>query len=65
VRDLDHDDARQALVAGLGYFAQRTHCALVAERVEREGEADALRRLGVAFGQGYLFGAPEPIDHWT
>ncbi len=65
VRDLDHDDARQALVAGLGYFAQRTHCALVAEGVEREGEADALRRLGVAFGQGYLFGTPEPIDHWT
>ena len=30
----------------------------VAERVETEAQAALMRELGVAFGQGYLFGRP-------
>jgi EAL domain-containing protein (putative c-di-GMP-specific phosphodiesterase class I) len=61
VRGIDVDELRQALVAGLVYFALRSGCHLIAEGVESEDEATALRRLGVEFAQGYLFGRPEPI----
>jgi EAL domain-containing protein (putative c-di-GMP-specific phosphodiesterase class I) len=61
VSGIDTDDLRQALVAGLVYFALRSGCHLIAEGVETENEVTALRRLGVEFAQGYLFGRPEPI----
>jgi len=48
-------------VAGLVYFGLKSGCQLIAEGVESEDEATALRRLGVEFAQGYLFGRPEPI----
>jgi EAL domain-containing protein (putative c-di-GMP-specific phosphodiesterase class I) len=33
--------------------------------VETAEEAETLTSLGVEFGQGYLFGRPEPIDAWV
>lgn len=60
VRDIDSDDLRQGMAAGLNYYALRTGCRLIAEGVETEPEADALRRLGVELGQGYLYGRPGP-----
>jgi EAL domain-containing protein (putative c-di-GMP-specific phosphodiesterase class I) len=62
VRGIDDDTARQALVAGINHFATITDCRIIAECVETEAEADALRRLGIEFGQGFLFGQPEPVD---
>jgi EAL domain-containing protein (putative c-di-GMP-specific phosphodiesterase class I) len=50
---------RQALAAGLQYFASKTGCRLIAEGVESRAEADVLTRLGIMFGQGDLFGRPE------
>jgi EAL domain-containing protein (putative c-di-GMP-specific phosphodiesterase class I) len=61
VRGIDADELRQALAAGLVYFALSSGCHLIAEGVETEDEASVLRRLGVEFAQGYLFGRPEPI----
>lgn len=61
VRDIDGDAARQALVAGLGYFGAYTGCRLVGEGVETEHEAAALAELGVALGQGNLFGTPRRV----
>lgn len=61
VRGIDGDDLRQALAAGLQYFASRTGCRLIAEGVESPEEADVLNRLGIEFAQGYLFGHPEPL----
>ena len=58
VRDIDHDDVRQALVAGIVYFAKKSGCRLIAEGIETEGERDQLRALGVDLGQGYLLGRP-------
>ena len=58
VRGIDADDLRQALAAGLNFFAQRTNCRLIAEGVETQAEADALRRLGIDLAQGYLYGHP-------
>lgn len=58
VRAIDGDAARQALVAGLGYFGTYTGCRLVGDGVETEHEAATLAELGVALAQGNLFGAP-------
>ena len=60
VRGIDRDDLRQAMAAGIQYYALRTGCRLVAEGVETVGEANTLRALGVDLGQGYLFGRPGP-----
>ncbi len=61
VRAIEGDEIRRALVAGLDYFALKSGCHLLAEGVETEDEATTLERLGVEFGQGYLFGRPEPV----
>jgi PAS domain S-box-containing protein len=62
VRGLDTDPARQAMIAGMVYFSRQTDCVLIAEGIETEAERRALRQLGVTFGQGYLFGAPAPVE---
>jgi EAL domain-containing protein (putative c-di-GMP-specific phosphodiesterase class I) len=62
VRGIDSDEVRQALVAGIVYFAERTGCRLIAEGVETETERARLQKLGVEFGQGYLLGRPLPIE---
>jgi PAS domain S-box-containing protein len=58
VRGIDRDPARQALVAGMVYYACETGCALIAEGIETDAERRVLRRLGVTFGQGFLLGRP-------
>jgi EAL domain-containing protein (putative c-di-GMP-specific phosphodiesterase class I)/DNA-binding response OmpR family regulator len=66
VRQIDHDDVRQALVAGIVYFAKKSGCRLIAEGIETPGERRQLHSLGVDLGQGYLLGRParagEPLD---
>lgn len=54
------DQARQALIAGLRHYADRSRCILVAEGVETDAERRAVLELGVDLGQGYLFGPPSP-----
>lgn len=58
VRNVDVDVARHALVAGLVVFAAASETTLIAEGIEREGEAAALAALGVGYGQGYHLGRP-------
>jgi EAL domain-containing protein (putative c-di-GMP-specific phosphodiesterase class I)/DNA-binding response OmpR family regulator len=60
VRGIDEDPLRQALAAGLVYYAIRSDFRLIAEGVESEGEAAALDALGVDLAQGFLFGHPKP-----
>jgi len=62
VRGIDHDPARQSLVAGMVHFARLTGSDLVAEGVETEREAAALRVLGVRLAQGHLFARPAAIE---
>jgi EAL domain-containing protein (putative c-di-GMP-specific phosphodiesterase class I)/FixJ family two-component response regulator len=58
VRGVDQDTARQALVAGMDFFAMRTGCTLIAEGIETEAERDTLQSLSVQLGQGFLLGRP-------
>jgi EAL domain-containing protein (putative c-di-GMP-specific phosphodiesterase class I) len=62
VTGIDADPTRQAMVAGLSYFARTTGCDLVAEGIELEAERDVLAELDVRFGQGYLLGRPEVMS---
>lgn len=64
VRGVEADPARQAMIAGMVYFARDTGCLLIAEGVEKAAERDTLRRLGVPFGQGFLFGRAAPAKAW-
>ncbi len=47
------------LVVGM---ARTLHLDVVAEGVETEDQAAALRALGCRYGQGYLFARPAPVD---
>jgi EAL domain-containing protein (putative c-di-GMP-specific phosphodiesterase class I) len=58
VRGIDADPVRQALIAGMLYFAERTDCRLIAEGIETEAEFATLAALGVPLGQGFLIGRP-------
>ena len=62
VRRVNANLGRQAMVVGMRHFARTAGCRLIAEGVETAEEADTLTSLGVEFGQGYLFGRPEPVD---
>jgi len=61
IRGIDRDPSRQALVAGMRYFADRTDCELVAEGIETEAESAMVRALGITLGQGFLLGPPRPV----
>lgn len=65
VRNIHRDPAREALIAGMVHFASETGASLIAEGIEREGEREVLRRLGVQLGQGYLPGRPAPAEAWA
>jgi EAL domain-containing protein (putative c-di-GMP-specific phosphodiesterase class I) len=62
VSDIDHDPARQAIVAGMCHYARETQATLIAEGIQTQAELETLRRLGVRLGQGYLLGRPAPVE---
>ncbi len=63
VRDIDHDEAKRALVEMVGTFAGRIDAWLLAEGIERPGELTALAELQVPLAQGFHLGRPGPP--WT
>jgi EAL domain-containing protein (putative c-di-GMP-specific phosphodiesterase class I)/CheY-like chemotaxis protein len=65
VAGIESDPARQALVAGLGDFADRTGGHLIAEGIETAHELAALTGLGVPFGQGWHLGHPAAVGRRT
>lgn len=61
---IDRDAVRQALATALVAFAERIGAIIIAEGIEHASEVEAIRELGVGFGQGYFLGRPAPIEHW-
>jgi EAL domain-containing protein (putative c-di-GMP-specific phosphodiesterase class I) len=61
VRGIATNPAKQALVAGLSYFAIRTGCVLIAESIESASSVRTLLDLGVSLGQGYYLARPVRI----
>ncbi len=57
-QNVQRDPAKQALVSSVVTFASRMDIAIIAEGIETAAEAEALRILGVSYGQGYYFARP-------
>jgi PAS domain S-box-containing protein len=58
VHDIDRNETRQAMIAGMVHYAAENDTRLIAEGIETEAERRTLLRLGVRYGQGYLLGVP-------
>jgi EAL domain-containing protein (putative c-di-GMP-specific phosphodiesterase class I) len=58
---IDVDRPRRALASALISFASDLGAQVVAEGIETEAEVEALRGLGVSYGQGYYLARPGPI----
>lgn len=61
-RGIDKDPVLRALTYSIAAFASATDAAVVAEGIESESELDALRFLGVAYGQGYHLSRPDTVE---
>ncbi len=58
VRGIDADPVRRSIVAGIHTIARDLGILTIAEGIETENEARALRDLGVSLLQGYWFAKP-------
>jgi EAL domain-containing protein (putative c-di-GMP-specific phosphodiesterase class I) len=55
---IQYSEGRRRLVAALVECAHECKARVIAEGIERVGEFEAMRDLGVDFGQGFYFGQP-------
>jgi EAL domain-containing protein (putative c-di-GMP-specific phosphodiesterase class I) len=62
IRGIDHAAARQDLVRALLSFGSDLGVGTIAEGIETNEEAAWCLALGCQYGQGYLFGRPQPLD---
>jgi EAL domain-containing protein (putative c-di-GMP-specific phosphodiesterase class I) len=62
IRGIDGDPVRRSLATAIVRFAADIGAGVVAESVETAQELDAVRALGIGYGQGLLLGAPGPVE---
>jgi EAL domain-containing protein (putative c-di-GMP-specific phosphodiesterase class I) len=62
VRDLDRRQIKQDLLEALMSFARKMNTRVIAEGIETREELEALRGLGVEYGQGFFFAPPVAMD---
>ncbi|HEX3069240.1 MAG TPA: EAL domain-containing response regulator [Thermoanaerobaculia bacterium] len=55
------DPTLTKIVRNIADLAGEFSCDIIIEGVEDESTADAARKLGIAFGQGWLFGRPADV----
>jgi len=60
-RRIDTDPVRRALATSLIAFAAEVGATILAEGIESRWELEALRRLGVRYGQGYHLARPAAL----
>ena len=58
VRDVHQKQVSQQVVKAIVEMGCRLGATVIAEGIQTAEEADALRSLGVRFGQGYLYARP-------
>ena len=58
---LVEDGVARALVAAIASFAEQAEIGVIAEGIETREELDALRELGVRYGQGYYIAHPAAL----
>ena len=62
VRDLVTDSSDLAIVSAIIAIARHLEIQVIAEGIEGYQQAEILRRLGCAVGQGFLFARPMPAE---
>jgi diguanylate cyclase len=62
VRSMAADPTTEKIIKMVLGLAQELDLPVIAEGIEETVEAVALMEMGCAFGQGYLFGRPAPLD---
>jgi diguanylate cyclase (GGDEF)-like protein/PAS domain S-box-containing protein len=62
VTDVHSSPRSKALVAAMTQLSRALGAAVIAEGIEHESQAQALRELGCAGGQGFLWSKGVPID---
>jgi len=65
VAGLEKDRAAPAIIETILAMAATLNMQVVAEGIEREKDAEFLRRRGCRHGQGYLYGAAEPAAQFA
>jgi diguanylate cyclase (GGDEF)-like protein/PAS domain S-box-containing protein len=62
MRNLARDTVNQAMVGAMIKLARTLNFKVIAEQVEDSSAADAARRMGVDYLQGYAVGRPQPLQ---
>ena len=61
VSGVDQDPARQGVLTALLQVAEKMGAEVIGEGLDTLEELEMLGRLGIRFGQGWLFGHPTPL----
>jgi EAL domain-containing protein (putative c-di-GMP-specific phosphodiesterase class I) len=61
VSGVDQDPARQDMLTALLQLAEKMGAQVIGEGLDTIEELEMLGRLGIRFGQGWLFGHPTPL----
>jgi len=61
VSGIDQDPVRKTLLAALQDVCSKSNARIIAEGLDTLEELETLGELGIAFGQGWLFGKPTPL----
>ena len=62
MRNLARDTVNQAMVTAMIKLARTLNFKVIAEQVEDSAAADAARKMGVDYLQGYAIGRPQPLS---
>ena len=64
VKDMHSDLTDRAVIKYIHEIAELNKQETVAEYVETQEDVDALREIGITYGQGYFLGKPKPLKEW-
>jgi|GEM_PF-861563 len=65
IRDMSADNSDRALVNAIVTMAGSLGLHVIAEGIETQAQLDILRRMGCAYGQGYLFSRPVKAEEFA
>ncbi len=62
--ELEKDDQRYRTLRDFRARIRDCGIDVIAEKIEREADMPGILSIGLDYGQGHLFGAPRPADHY-